>query len=122
LPENTEKAIVKVDGTIVPTNANGQLDTTYLSNGTHTVTVEAESASGQKTTTTGKITVDNKLTPWQVVRNQLFAPLKGDKKLMDGAMAAALMAATLAVGGGGFWIWRRIVVPKLPPHRINTNL
>jgi hypothetical protein len=81
-------ASIKVDGATV--SSNGKLDTTYLTNGKHTIAVTQGS-----TTSTRTIDVENKLTPWQAARNLLFASFHGNKTLVNGAIGAILVTIFL---------------------------
>jgi hypothetical protein len=85
------KVTIKVDGTTVSTD--GQLDTTYLTNGEHQVTVVDD--TGKVTTQT--IKVENKLPWWKQLRNRIFAPLHGN------VVAILIASAVLGLGviGGG---------------------
>ena len=93
------KAVVKVDGSVV--SNNGSLDTTYLTNGTHTVTVQDKASDGTTATATSQITVDNNLSPWQTIRNTAFKALHGNKTLTNGATGiGGLILLALALYAG----------------------
>ncbi|HEX3081737.1 MAG TPA: Ig-like domain-containing protein [Candidatus Saccharimonadia bacterium] len=89
---------VKVDGTPVSTT-NNQIDTTYLTNGAHTVTVDTTLPDGTHKVTKQTIQVHNNLELWQVLRNKFFALWHGNKTLMD--LFVGLLVS-LTVGGIGF--------------------
>jgi cell division septation protein DedD len=105
------KTIVKVDGMTV--YADGTLDTTYLKNGQHTVTVESTDANGNTQVASRVLQVENDLTPWQYVRNQLFAPFKGNKLAVNSILVAI---GLLLLSGAGYLIYRRIMA--IHPWRV----
>ncbi len=74
-PTSSQK-ILKVDGGTAA--SSNQVDTSYLNNGEHTVTVAA-TENGHTTQKTVKITVANKLNIFERLRNYLFAPLHGNR-------------------------------------------
>lgn len=86
-------AIVYVDGQKV--SSDGNLNTTYLTNGQHTVTVVSQSPNGTTTKTTKTITVQNQLPLWKNVRDVLFSPLKAHPLLMN---VSFFMSLLLLVG------------------------
>ncbi|HUD11490.1 MAG TPA: hypothetical protein VMS08_03695, partial [Candidatus Saccharimonadia bacterium] len=96
-------AIVKVDGTTVSTN--GQLDTTYLTNGKHEITVQQGSSSSTRT-----INVQNKLNPWQNLRNTMLAGFHGNKTLMNNAVEGILAILLVALASAA---WAMISFGKL---------
>ncbi len=109
-PGSRGHTIIKVDGT--PVTTGNQLDTTYLTNGQHTVTAVTTTPSGQTQIASRRVDVQNNLSPLQTIRNLLFAPLKGNKT----AVNASLIGLSLGLLGGisltlHHWLWRR---PKPP--------
>jgi beta-glucanase (GH16 family) len=94
---------ILIDNVVIP---DGKLDTTYLPNGEHILTVEVTKADGTKETTASELHVDNPLNPWQQVRNELYFPLKGNKAAMDGTMIAASAILFLTLAFIGFRIWK----------------
>jgi hypothetical protein len=76
--------VLKVDGTIVSTNCN--LDTIYLTNGQHTVMVDQNGMVSRRV-----IDVENKLAPWQSIRNTLLEGLHGNKILMNTTVGGILL-------------------------------
>ena len=71
-------------------SSNGLLDTTYLTNGTHTVSV---AQNGQTSTRT--VVVSNKLSLLQSFRNTLFAPFHGNKGAVN---LTLIIIVALSVG------------------------
>jgi hypothetical protein len=111
-PGRSGHTTIEVDGAPV-TNSN-QLDTTYLTNGQHTITAVTTSPSGQTQVASRRVDVQNNLSPLQTIRNLLFAPFKGNKA----AVNASLIGLTLGLlGGASFalyrWLWRRPNTPTL---------
>ncbi|HEY1835476.1 MAG TPA: fibronectin type III domain-containing protein [Candidatus Saccharimonadales bacterium] len=92
---NSGATTVKVDGTTV--SKNGTLNTTYLTNGKHTITLTT-SANNASTTTTQIIDVANHLNPWQQTRNQLFSSTRGSSTLMNSSMWTSTVAVVIIVG------------------------
>jgi beta-glucanase (GH16 family) len=111
-PPGSDGATVTVDGTIV--SRDGTLDTRYLNNGTHTVTVE--STDGKTATRT--VSVKNDLTVMEVFRNKLFAPFKGNKTLVNDSLwgLVGLAGLTVVLFTFRWWVRRRIA------RRAWTNL
>ena len=105
----TGNVTVKVDGVVV--SHGGRLDTTYLTNGQHTVTLEA-TVDGAKKIVTRDVMVENKLAPWQAVRNQLFLPFHGNKNAVD--LGVVIVLGILAGLGalGVWWFWHRVRNPQ----------
>ena len=75
---------VSVDG--VPASGNGQLDTSYLTNGQHTLSVNSNGK-----TTTETINVQNHLNPFQNLRNFLFAHITQNHLLMNAGTVSLLL-------------------------------
>ena len=94
--------IVRVDGVISSTN--GSLDTSYLTNGNHMVSTEIKLANGKTVKANRVIDVENTLSGWQTLRNQLFAPFRGNKSFIAAALVVSL-ALFLAIGG---LTWRHL--------------
>jgi len=82
--------VVSVDG--APVSTNGSLNTTYLTNGTHTVTV----SSGGKTTSQ-VIAVHNDLSPFDTLRNFLFSKFVGHPLLMNVSTLLTLILPLMLV-------------------------
>lgn len=95
-------AEVSVDGQQV--SSDGQIDTTYLTNGEHSVTVTTSDGAGHKITQTATIEVHNHLNLWQTARNYVMAVFH-----LGAVPASALIivAAGLLLGAG-FWVgWQK---------------
>ena len=110
------KAVVKVDGGVV--SNDGSLDTTYLTNGTHTVTVTDKSPDGSTATASRQITVTNHLSPWQTIRNTALSAFHGNKDIDNSIISVVLLIAFVAVGMAA-WRW---IMPLVPARRVRTNL
>lgn len=93
---------VYVDGQKV--SSDGNLNTTYLTNGQHTVTVVSQAPNGTTTKTTQTITVQNHLPLWENVRDVLFSPLKAHPLLMNASFFAALLLVVGMIGYGFYLI------------------
>ena len=110
------QTIVAVDGTQV--SRDGDLDTTSLTNGEHQVTVTSPD-TGEAASSSVKVA--NTLTPYQTVRNTLFAPLKGHKVIMNGGMIILII---LVLAGLGwllyYFLWKRNHSSGY--NTVNTNL
>jgi hypothetical protein len=112
--------VVKVNGTAV--SDGDALDTKYLTNGSHTVTVETTLPDGTKKVSTQVIEVNNQLNPWELARNHLFAGLNGDKRTINnillglGALVLLVLVA-LVMKSVVKSAWRR-----RPVGRVRTNL
>jgi hypothetical protein len=81
--DTTSKVDFIVDGTIKSTDASapyqyngdgGQLDTTTLANGSHTLAVTASSTSGRKATTSSSVTVSNSTATPPTLSGSIPAP------------------------------------------------
>lgn len=83
------KAVVKIDGK--PVSKDGTIDTKYLPNGTHTVTV----INPDGTTSTKTITVNNQQNPWQLLRNKLFVVTHGNR-LLANSLAVAIPTVSVS--------------------------
>jgi hypothetical protein len=92
---NASKVAYKVDGHSVP---SGQIDTTFLSNGTHTVTALVTGGDGQQETVTLPLAVDNKLSPWQKARNTLVAAFGGNSRVAFGTIVSLALLLIVAIG------------------------
>jgi hypothetical protein len=110
------KTVVKVNGTAV---SDGEaLDTKYLTNGSHTVTVETTLPDGTKKVSTQVIEVNNDLNPWEAARNKLFAGLNGDKRTINNIMLGLGLLVVLVAGALLFrWAWRH-----RPLRGVRSNL
>ena len=96
------RTVVKVDGATVSTN--GQLDTSYLTNGKHTITVE-----GGGVTASRVIDVQNKLSSWQYIRNTSLAGFHGNKTLMN----VTVLLVSLGLTSIAIWlVWREVLQYK----------
>ncbi|MDB5178913.1 MAG: chitinase [Patescibacteria group bacterium] len=104
---NTELT-VGVDGGTASTD--GQLDTTYLTNGAHEVSVSTTKANGTKTQSTRTVKVQNSLTPIETVRNQIFAGFHGNKQLVNNTMTGLAALLALLLIGVSSWAIRRWVM------------
>jgi beta-glucanase (GH16 family) len=91
---STEK-ITKIDGATV--SSGNKLDTTYLTNGEHIVTVATTTKDGKTIHKTIKINVANKLNPFEKARNYLFAPFHGNQGLIDNSLIATAVLVGLGV-------------------------
>jgi hypothetical protein len=91
-------ASIKVDGATI--SSNGSLDTTYLTNGKHTVSVTQDGVTASRT-----IEVNNKLNFLQTLRNQLFAGYHGNAKLVNSSMLGIALAL---LGVTGWFVIARI--------------
>lgn len=91
-------ATILVDGGVASTN--GQLDTTYLTNGTHTVTVKQGEAVATRV-----IQVNNELSAWQTARNTLFAPFHGNA----GAVNTVLVVILGILLAASAWLGYRLI-------------
>ncbi len=97
---------VLVDGQ--PVSATDQLNTSQLTNGRHTITVETTLPNGQKQLASRTVTVQNQLTPLQAIRNFLFAPFSGNVNLVS--VSLVLLVVVLGIGAGliiRYWAWHR---------------
>jgi hypothetical protein len=110
--QSSGNVTVKVDGT--PVSSNGNLDTTYLTNGVHTVTVEDNTT---KESVTAQVEVKNDLTLWQTMRNVVFSSLHGNKALINGILITlgVLLLMVLA-----FFITRMLWHRR--PQPIHSNI
>jgi len=108
---NCPNGTVKVDGTSA--SSNGSIDTSYLTNGVHTLTAQD---CGQVASRT--VTVANKLTPLESVRNALFAGFHGNKTIVNGILIALLVILVL-VGAYFLAMWLK---KYLPQNQVSTNL
>jgi hypothetical protein len=101
------KTTVKVDGKTV--SNTGTLNTTYLTNGKHTVTVTTTSPNGTTSIVTHKLMVSNKLNLWQKARNVLFKSLAGNPLAMNtAAWLTTLVPAVAIVAFGVHFIRSRV--------------
>jgi outer membrane biosynthesis protein TonB len=96
----------KVDGHAYK---DGKIDTTLLTNGSHTVVVTVTDASGQTRTINQPLAVSNNLTILQTARNTLTAAFGGKAPIAIGVVVglAALMLLALAYA---------FFAPKLHAH------
>jgi len=101
---------VNVDGGTAA--SNGQLDTTYLTNGQHTVTVSATTAGGQTSSATETMNVSNKLNPLETTRDELFAAFHGNRSETNTAVAVVLGLLVLIAAGLIAWFWGRMGRPN----------
>jgi chitodextrinase len=88
------KTSVSVDGKKI---SGTSLNTTYLANGTHTVTVTTKNPNGTTTSSSQMIDVDNNLSTWQDVRDTLFGAL-GNQKLMNGSLWGSIGVVVIIIG------------------------
>jgi hypothetical protein len=79
--KTSTKTVVKVDGGEV--SSNGSLDTKFLTNGTHTVSITQDGVTASRT-----VTVANKLNLFETLRNQLFAGYHGNTKMVNATLLA----------------------------------
>lgn len=78
--DQASKITVKVDGRSLETTTScnlGQVDTSTLPNGLHQITVEATGKDGKITTSSHLIYINNRLSPYERLRNFLFKPWGG---------------------------------------------
>jgi hypothetical protein len=94
------RTTVYVDGQKV--SSDGSLNTTYLTNGQHTVTIVSQSPNGSTTKTTRTITVQNYLPLWKNVRDVLFSPLKSHPTLMNASFFACILLVLCMICYGGY--------------------
>lgn len=97
LPHSSaDKTTVTVDG--VKITSKGKLNTTFLKNGQHTVTITTKHADGTTNSATRTITIQNKLNPWQRTRNTMFASMRGNPTLMNTSFWGTVALVVLVVG------------------------
>ncbi len=97
-----------VDGKPVVGN---DLDTTALSDGTHTLQIVDRGPNGQTKVTSQKIVVNNKKTWWQLVVTWLKDPLH----------IALVVGVALLIGAGGFAFWRfRLIQAQAGPVTLDV--
>jgi len=109
--------VVKIDGTPVAVKS-GQLDTSYLTNGQHTVSVETVTPDGTHKTATQVITVHNDLTLWEQLRNRLFAAFHGNKMLMNTVAMGLFVAALAGLAAAAYFMLHQYFLL----HTVHTNL
>lgn len=102
-------ATISVDGVVVATN--GRLDTTYLTNGAHIIAVKQGGVVASRT-----MNVSNTLTPWQTIRNTLFAPFHGNKQLVNGSIIVLGVGLLAAAGTVGYVLIMRRRRGYVPPN------
>ena len=115
-PFVASKVAIKLDGRVLP--SDGKLDTSYLTNGLHTVRVEATQSDGTKKTADFTINAHNALNPYQIVRNTLFAPLHGNSGVINSIYAGVALIIILIFA---YKLVGRIRRYKLD-HGVRTNL
>lgn len=108
------KVSVKVDGVAV--DSPNKIDTTALTNGRHTVTIETVKPDGTVEKQTRTIEVNNNLPWWQTLRNNLFAPFGGNATKMNIALAITVAVVVIGLGVAGWWIRRRLM------YKVRTNV
>ncbi|MBW4061805.1 hypothetical protein HJC99_04525 [Candidatus Saccharibacteria bacterium] len=77
------------------------IDTTELSNGTHTVTGVVASPNGTRQTVTQPMAVSNDLSAWQMTRNTIVAAFGGSSTV---AVSTIVILLFIMIGGIGFVI------------------
>jgi hypothetical protein len=88
------EATVNVDGKPVATSS-GKVDTTYLTNGQHTITTTTKGPNGSNLTTLRVVDVQNDLTTWQEARDFLLSSLRGHPALMNAAFWAGIAVVAI---------------------------
>ena len=111
-PDSTVKITYELDGHSI---SSAKIDTTYLTNGTHTLTAVITNADGSKQTVTQPLSVSNKLTGWQQTRNTVVAAFGGRSSV---ALGTVVTLAALLLLSGGFLILR----PHLEASMIQKHL
>jgi len=94
---DSNQATVIIDGKPVPVS-DGTVNTTYLTNGEHTITTTKKNPNGTTSTITHTIDVQNDLATWQEVRDFLLSSLRGHPALMNGGFVVSLGIALVGVG------------------------
>ncbi len=94
---NAVRTRLSVDGRVIKDSGGNAptLNTTYLTNGTHVVALETLTQDGSKVLTTRMLTVSNKLAPFAVSRNQLFAGFSGSSTMINSALVGIFLALIL---------------------------
>jgi hypothetical protein len=87
---NSGPSQIAVDGTVV--SKNGILNTTYLTNGSHVVTVTQNGKTSKRT-----IVVANKLSPLETVRNTLLAGFHGNVASMQATVIVLIALLALMI-------------------------
>jgi hypothetical protein len=95
---------VSIDGGIA--SINGQIDTTYLANGEHGVTISTTEPSGQTQSVTRTIVVENKLNPLETTRDHLFAAFHGNKDAVNTGVGVVIGLILIVLVGFSTWLWR----------------
>lgn len=101
VPFGSSKTVVRTDYATVGNNAT--INTRYLSNGPHVVSVET-TVNGNTSMSTYALMVNNKLNPLEQVRNAVFASYHGDASAINGTMLAIL----LLILAGASWPLRKL--------------
>jgi hypothetical protein len=107
---NISKASIAVDGHIVPLTNDGLLNTDTLPNGDHTISVTTvDSKTGQSVTVNHRVTIKNKLTPWQTLQNALYLPLHGNKQLANSLIFVMGLAVLGVFSGTAYFVRRKLI-------------
>jgi fibronectin type III domain protein len=114
LSVGTPQTTVKVDGKTVSTS--GKLNTGYLTNGKHTVTLTTTNPDGTTSTVTRVVDVENHLSFWQAARDTLFGSLRSHPALMNGSFWGSLTVVVLIVGFVTYRFWPREPLYKKLQH------
>ena len=93
--DGTLKISYQLDGHAI---SSGNIDTTYLTNGSHTVTAVITDANGNRQTVTLPLSVNNKLTGWQKTRNTVVAAFGGRASVALGTVVILTLILLAAVG------------------------
>lgn len=102
LTAGTISQAVTVDGT--PAVDGLELQTRWLTNGVHVLTIRRTDWESKTTTVTTHIDVRNNLTGWETVRNQVYAPFHGNQVIIT--VINVCVAVLIIAGGAITWIIR----------------
>ncbi len=99
---NTERVELLVNGRLVTTMKKApfetDLDTTTFANGAYTITLRTVNADDSTTVSSREVTIDNKLSAFETVRNSILKPWAGTSGRVLNAIISVPALGVLAVG------------------------
>ena len=110
--DGSSKISYQLDGHAI---SSGNIDTTYLTNGSHTVTAVITDANGNRQTVTLPLSVNNKLTGWQKTRNTVVAAFGGRASV---ALGTVVILTLILIAAIGFLVLR----PQLEASMMRSRL
>jgi hypothetical protein len=123
-PPSAATATIKYGNTVV--SKDGTIDTTYLPNGKQKLTIESTDQSGIKHVTEEVVDVNNRLNPYQKLRNKYYLLTHGSM-LASNVLATSTIVIVLAALVGSCLAayrlyWRRRNKGSTPPYWSDPDL